>query len=192
MSGGTIKTLIISIAICLTLWGFLMTLSDQKNSFSHEKLYEEMRASNEIEHPFSIVAIKDTFEKYPNKFLLYFDSRWKCWFFFNFKTNNDLQQNENNIKSGLSSKLKVDADDIDLEYKDEAIHHKYSESDNVEKYYHHILYNCILKNFNDEIRKDKFTIDGVDYAWMTIDEMEKNPSINKRNLDVVEFVKRNN
>ena len=146
---------------------------------------------NEIEHPFSIVAIKDTFEKYPNKYLLYYDNRWNCWFFFNFRTDADSKQNEANIRKGLSSKLKVDTDQIALDYKTEDIHHKFSVSDGEDKYYHHTLYSCELKSFSDELKQEKFTIDDVKYAWMTIDEMEKDPSIKKHNLDVVEFVKHN-
>lgn len=192
VSGEIIKTVFLVVASIATCWGILMEITKKKDQFNQEKLFEEMKVANEIEHPFSIVAIKDTFEKYPNKFLLYYDNRWKCWFFFNFRTNDDTEKNEQSIKNGLSSRLKIDVDSIDLEFKDETIHCKYSESDKVKKYYHHSLYNCVIKNFGEELKKDKFTIDNVDYKWMTIDEMEKNPSIKVHNLDVVEFVKHNN
>jgi Ni,Fe-hydrogenase III component G len=39
---------------------------------------------DEVTHPFSIVAVKDTYNEYANKFLLYYDKAWKCWFFFSF------------------------------------------------------------------------------------------------------------
>lgn len=103
VSGRNIKTVIMLIAVCMTSWGILMVLNNQKNRFDHEKLYKEMKEANEIEHPFSIVAIKDTFEKYPNRFLLYYDNRWNSWFFFNFKTNSDEVQNEENIRNGEES-----------------------------------------------------------------------------------------
>ena len=191
-SGKHIKYFFIVVAIAYTLWGILMVVDTQKKQFNHEKLFEEMKNANEIEHPFSIVAIKDTFEQYPNKYLLYYDTRWNCWFFFNFQTKNDERQNETSIKKGLSAKLKIDAEKFELEFKDEAIHHKYSESDKRNKYYHHSLYNCVIKEFSDELKQESFTIDGVKYAWMTIDEMEKNTSIKKKNSEVVEFVKHNN
>lgn len=190
--GNLIKSLILIIAVCLTGWGVLMVMNSHKDKFDHNKLYEEMRKANEIEHPFSIVAIKDTFSEYPNKYLLYYDNRWNCWFFMNFRTNQEESQNEKNIKNGLSAKLKISPDDFDLEYRTEAIHPKYSESDKEKKYYHHRLYKCIVKEFSDDLKKSKFTIDNVDYTWMSIDEMEKNPSIRKHNMDVVEFVKHNN
>ena len=67
-------------------------------------LYDEMVANNEMEHPFSIVAIKDTFREFPNKYLLYYDNRWNCWFFFNFKTVENAEQNEASIKKGIATK----------------------------------------------------------------------------------------
>ncbi len=152
---------------------------------------EELKANNEIEHPFSIVAIKDTFREYPNKYLLYYDTRWNCWFFMNFRTKENPEVNVSSIKSGISAKLKVDVNDIELDYKAEAMHHKHSESDNEDKWYHHSLYNCELLNFRDELEQDNFIIDDVKYKWMTIAEMEKNPSIKQHNMDVVEFVKNN-
>ena len=39
--------------------------------------------------------------------------------------------------------------------------------------------------------KAKFDIDGVQYKWMTIAEMESDPVIQKKNADIVEFVKQN-
>ena len=44
-------------------------------------------------------------------------------------------------------------------------------------------------NIPDEFRKDNFEISGRHYYWMTIDEMEKDDNIKKKNLDVVDFVK---
>lgn len=192
VNGKILKMVILLGSGFFTIWGIIMEIYNQKNKFNNEKLYEEMKEANEIEHPFSIIAIKDTFEQYPNKYLLYFDNRWKCWFFLNFKTNSNDDQNESNIRKGISSKLKIDTDEIALEYKGEEIHRKYSVSNQEDRYYHHKLYNCEIKNFNDNLKNEKFTIDDVKYTWMTIDEMEKNPSIIKHNMDVVEFVKHNN
>jgi hypothetical protein len=41
------------------------------------------------------------------------------------------------------------------------------------------------------LKENHFTIDGVDYYWMTIDEMEQDPEIKAKNLDVVALVKEN-
>ena len=191
LTGSAIKTAIIVVAVMLTIWGVLMELNNHNKKFDKNVLYEEMVANNEMEHPFSIVAIKDTFREFPNKYLLYYDNRWNCWFFFNFKTVENAEQNEASIKKGIATKLKINTDKISLIFKVEDIHRKYSVSDDVIKYYHHSLYDCVIDEFRDEIEKDDFSIDGIKYKWMTIDEMEKNPSIKKHNLDVVEFVKSN-
>lgn len=189
--GTHLKIIILIVAIMLTAWGVLMEINNSTKKFDNEKLFEELKANNEIEHPFSIVAIKDTFRDYPNKYLLYYDTRWNCWFFMNFRTKADQETNISSIKSGLSAKLKVDVSDIKLDYKAEEMHHKHSESDNVDKWYHHSLYSCELMKFREELEKDDFAIDDVKYKWMTIAEMEQNPSIKKHNMDVVQFVKNN-
>jgi hypothetical protein len=187
--GVYLKICILVVAVLLTFWGVLMEINNRSKKFDNNMLFEEMKANNEIEHPFSIVAIKDTFRDYPNKYLVYYDNRWSCWFFMNFKTKDNQEANISNIKQGISSKLKVDIGDIEINYKAEEMHHKHSESDDIDKWYHHSLYSCYLQNFREELEKDDFSIDDVKYKWMTIDEMEKNPSIKKHNMDVVEFVK---
>lgn len=191
ISGAYLKAIILLVAISLTAWGVLREINNRSQKFDNNKLFEGMKANNEIEHPFSIVAIKDTFRDYPNKYLLYYDNRWNCWFFMNFKTKDDPEANISSIKQGISSKLKVDANDIELNHKAEEMHHKHSVSDDEDKWYHHKLYSCELANFRSELEKDDFSIDDVKYKWMTIAEMEKNPSIKKHNMDVVQFVKNN-
>lgn len=189
--GEHVKIIILTVAVLLTTWGVLMEISNQSKKFNSDKLFEELKANNEIEHPFSIVAIKDTFREYPNKYLLYYDNRWNCWFFLNFKTKEDSDLNASNIKKGISSKLKIDTNEIELNYIDEEMHHKHSESHDEDRWYHHKLYSCEFASFREELEKDDFTIDGVKYKWMTIAEMEKNPSIKQHNMDVVQFVKNN-
>ena len=39
------------------------------------------------------------------------------------------------------------------------------------------------------MQKTEFTIEGVNFKWMTIEEMEKDDSIMKINHDVVSFIK---
>ena len=36
---------------------------------------------DEVIHKFSIVAVKDNYNEYANRFLLYYDTAWRCWFF---------------------------------------------------------------------------------------------------------------
>ena len=79
-------------------------ISSLKNSYTNVDLYNDINKLNQITHNHSIIAIKDTFSEFPNRFLLYFDTRWSCDLFINFKENIN---NESFITDGLSNRLKV-------------------------------------------------------------------------------------
>ena len=79
---------------------------------------------NEIAHNHSIILIKDSFQKFPNRFLVYDDKRWGCKLFLNYKDNSN---NEDFIKKHLSGDLKIELEDIKLSYLGQRIHEKYSE-----------------------------------------------------------------
>ena len=87
---------------------------------------------NEIAHNHSIVVIKDSFQKFPNRFLVYEDARLGCEFFLNYKEN---PNNEEFIRSHISNELKIDSGDIQLKYVAQKIHEKYSESAKENKVY---------------------------------------------------------
>jgi predicted DNA-binding protein len=142
--------------------------------------------TKENTHDHSIVAIKDTFNEYPNRFLLYYDARWKCYLFPNFKDNAD---NESFIKEGISNKLKVKADGIDMMFLTRKRQQKYSESHKENRTYLHSVYKATIKKFPTAERTDEFEVDGVKYRWMSIPEMESDDRIQKVNSDVVQLVK---
>ena len=58
-------------------------------------------------------SIKDSFQKFPNRFLVYDDKRWGCKLFLNYKDNSN---NEDFIKKHLSGDLKIELEDIKLSY----------------------------------------------------------------------------
>ena len=142
---------------------------------------------NEILHRFSIVALKDDFNKYSNRFLLHYDTNWNCWFFFSFPTSDSA--NEEQIKNRMSNILKVDKNLIHLVHKSERLQPKYSLKDCVNKVYQHSLYQAVMGEFSPELKEDSFVLDGVSYKWMTIAEMEADDRIMEVNKDVVSFVK---
>ena len=142
---------------------------------------------NEIFHRFSLIAIKDDFEEFSNKFLLYYDEIWKCWFFFSFSTTD--YDNEENIIQRLSNKLKVNRDSISLKYITTRIQPKFSERDKVQKVYQHSLYRGKILDFPSDMLCNEFEIDGTRYKWWTIEEMEQDLEIMEKNKDVVSFVK---
>lgn len=169
--------------------GIILTIKASRQNYTHEALYEDIINMDRISHKFSIVAIKDGYNQYPNKFLLYYDERWACWFFPNYRTASDESENIKSICSKLSGQLKISPDSIKLEPKAEAIHEKYSVSDSINKVYDHKLYDAAFAEYPAGIRNGHFVIDGTKYAWMSISEMESDPRIIDINQDVVGFVK---
>ena len=68
-----------------------------------------------ITHNHSIIAIRDDFNEYSNRFLVYDDPDWKCKLFLNCH-NNEIN-NEEYIKDHISRSLKINKDDISVYYK---------------------------------------------------------------------------
>ena len=155
--------------------------------YDHKLLFSDIENLNEILHRFSIVALKDDFNKYSNRFLLHYDTNWNCWFFFSFPTSDSA--NEEQIKNRMSNILKVDKNLIHLVHKSERLQPKYSLKDCVNKVYQHSLYQAVMGEFSPELKEDSFVLDGVSYKWMTIAEMEADDRIMEVNKDVVSFVK---
>lgn len=153
----------------------------------HKRLFHDIENLDEILHKFSIVAIKDTYQSFANRFLLYYDNAWKCWFFFSFHT--EECQNEEHLVQRLSNSLKVNNNCIKLHYISDRLQPKYSERDHQNKVYQHSLYEGIVSQFPNNMKQTEFTIDGVQYKWFTISEMEADSNIMKKNEDVVSFVK---
>ena len=56
-----------------------------RDKYNHEILMNDIRELNLIQHNHSLIAIRDTFEK-ENRFLVYYDERWDCKLFLNYKT----------------------------------------------------------------------------------------------------------
>lgn len=50
--------------------GFYLANKDKK--YTYKDLYMEIKNQNKIKHPFSIIAIKDEFQSYPGRFLVYY------------------------------------------------------------------------------------------------------------------------
>lgn len=97
-------------------------------------MLKDINTLNEISHEHSIVIIKDTFQKFSNRVLVYDDRRWDFKFFLNYKFN---PNNEYFIKSHLSNELKIEENNIELSFLEQKIHEKYSESARENKIYCH-------------------------------------------------------
>lgn len=187
IKGSVIKG--IYLVITLAFLGRGIVLMIKKNNYTAKKLNQEINELNRMEHPFSIIGICDTYNAYANRFLLYYDSRWKCYLFPNGRTQEDSDRNEEQLKRDISRALKVPESTLSIEKTGERIHQKYSVSDREMKWYHHTFYWMKVEEFPEEARKTEFVIEGMTYRWMTIAEMEKDKRIQEVNGDVVAIVK---
>lgn len=143
-----------------------------------------------VEHPHSIVLIKDTFNDNSNRYLMYYDSRWECKLFLNYATYvDDYDKNDKNIREHLRMELKVPGGDIDGAFMFEEVHEKYSVSAKKQKCYRHRFYKYRIESFADDLQKNDFEIEGKHFYWMSIAEMEKDPKIMAVNSDIVAMVK---
>lgn len=149
----------------------------------------EIKNQNKIKHPFSIIAIKDEFQTYPGRFLVYYDNRWKCRLFLNYHTQESLPENEARIKIELSQDLHLNVSDIQIDYKDTILHKKFSHSDQCEKWYEYTIYQAHISNFPEAEQISSFEINGRQYYWMSLSEMERDQTIMEKNSDIVSYVK---
>ena len=106
--------------------------------------------------------------------------------FLNYKDNSN---NEDFIKKHLSGDLKIELEDIKLSYLGQRIHEKYSESAKQQKVYCHKFYIADIRKFPDKMKQDSFEIDGKKYQWLSMAELEADEDVQKKNYDIVQFVK---
>lgn len=132
------------------------------------------------QHEFSIVAIK----RNPDEYLQVYDNRWKCWLFPYVRSAEE--NNKDNVDRFVREIIGADES---TEYITSTKHCKYSVSDSVYKIYNHKLYRLNVDPNNDISKKQKFTIDGIDYRWMTFEDMLGDENIMEKNEDVISFVK---
>ena len=140
----------------------------------------------ETTHNHSIVVLKDGFHPHPDRYLVYEDTRWKCKLFLNYKTN---ENNESLIIQHLSNELKIDPRQIHLKVLGRRVHEKYSVSDERNKVYCHAFYLAELDSYPEQLQAESFKIDGREYIWMTMQELESDEMVQQKNMDIVGFVK---
>ena len=112
-----------------------------------------------------------------NKYLQYYDNRWESYLFPNCKIED--KTNCDKIKEEIFEKYGIKIKNIN--YKMEKIHSKFSESDKIQKTYHHYFYEC-------ETEKE-FKNNDIQFKWYSMEELLKDERIQKVNSDIVGYVK---
>lgn len=182
--GIVLKTIfcLIGIVYCLKIGKDVSEM--KKNKYDHEVLLKDIESLNMIQHNHSLVAIKNEKE---NSYLVYYDERWDCKLFLNYKTQD--RNNEAALKEHVSADLNIDSHSIICNYITSRVQEKYSVSHQEMRIYNHRLYEMHVNSVPDEFKKDNFEINGKHYYWMTIEEMERDDNIREKNLEVVDLVK---
>jgi hypothetical protein len=184
--GVVIKTVFVILGIAFTAKSLFDIYQSRKNNYNYGDLLEDINKLNEITHKHSIVIIKDTYQEFSNRYLVYEDSRWNCMFFLNYKDN---ENNENFIKGHISNELKIKQDDISLKYLTSRVHQKYSVSGEENRMYSHKFYLATVSEFPEHMKNDTFECDGRVYHWKSIPELEADSNVIEHNLDIVNYVK---
>ena len=186
ISGNTLKVVFSILGIIFLFKSIYDLWKNQKCNYTYNDLFADINTLNEITHNHSIIIVKDSFNKYPDRFLVYDDKVWECRLFINYNEN---ENNEAFIKSHLSSELKVDISDITLKFTTMKIHEKLSQRDKINKMYCHKFYLADIKEFPQCAKDDTFTIGGKTYHWVTIEDLEADENAMAKNSDIISFVK---
>ena len=148
---------------------------------------KEIEDLDMIQHNHSLVIIKESFNDNMKRFLLYYDEKWDCKLFLNYKTQE--RGDEAAIIANVVKELKLNQKEVKCRYITSKLQEKYSVSHRENRIYNHRLYELQVNRFSDQEMEKEFVVNGKHYYWMSIEEMEKDDNIRNKNLEVVDFVK---
>lgn len=176
-----VKVIFIIILTLYSIYTIFSLIKFFKNKYTNQNFYQDIVKISQSDkvHNFSLIVIKN---KKDYKYLLRYDSRWKC-FLFNYKRTQE--NDEDSIKNYLTeifnitdfSTMTIKTDDIE----------KYSYSSNEIKKYHHTFY--FIEGDFSHIKNKK--INGEKFKWFSINEMKENKNIMLKNKETVKFVEEN-
>lgn len=134
-----------------------------------------------MERKHAIIIIKNSKEEY----LQYFDKRWNSYLFLNCKIKDkyDIEAIEYEVMQKLNIKTK------EILYRFDRIHTKFSESDKINKEYHHYFYDVILENDRGIENTKEFKNGNIDFKWYSYRELLQDNRIQEVNGDIIRFIK---
>jgi len=171
-------------------YGAYEMMQAKRKPYNYEQLMEDIRNMDRTEKRSSIIAVRDSSGNARNKFLLYWDSRWKCDFFPNHDTEGSVPMEKPELSKWLSGTFEIPESAFNLEYLREMTHSKPSVSHNNEmRDYIYRLWVADVTEMPDSWNHDSFEVGGYRCQWMTIADMETSSRIMEINEDVVGMVK---
>lgn len=183
-----LKVIIVILGGIFVLKGIYDMVQVNKHSISADTLFNDIKNMDIPKSRYSLVAIKDAFNEYPKRYLLFYDVEWKCFLFPHYKTTDN---DKENIIKHLSIDLEVNPTELSIDFKAKDTHTKFSVSNNKIKTYEHNLYQVNIRNFNNNIIKDSFSIGDKRFKWFSMEEMLSDKEIFDKNYDIVKFVTEN-
>ena len=86
-----------------------------KNKYDHNILLNDIQKLDKIQHKHSLVAIQFPDTSAEKKYLVYYDERWDCKLFLNYKTVD--RADEESVINKVSADLNVDKSQINCTYR---------------------------------------------------------------------------
>ena len=148
---------------------------------------KEIEDLDMIQHNHSLVIIKESFNDNMKRFLLYYDEKWDCKLFLNYKSQE--RGDEAAIIANVVKELKLNQKEVKCRHITSKLQEKYLVSHRENRIYNHRLYELQVNRFSEQEMGKDFVVNGKHYYWMSIEEMEKDDNIRNKNLEVVDFVK---
>lgn len=128
----------------------------------------------------SIIVIKNK----KNEYLQYFDNKWNSYLFLNCKLPNG--EDSEAVKDKIKDTFNIDKENINIKLIGKKQHKKFSESLKTEKEYIHFFYKVDL---DEELNNNnEFSLNGIDYKWLSYTDLMNNERIQKVNEDIVKFI----
>lgn len=158
--------------------------------YTTDKLYGEISGMNLIYS--SIIAIRQPGVTDSNKYLVYWDEGWKCWFFPNRRSTPNVEDDERDIVNYLHTEFKVPVEDCAVHLKTTSASKKLSTEHNEERNYEYRLYSGAIKQLPQQWSLEgEFAIGQRTCRWMSIGEMMNDSETVKINHDVIALVRDN-
>ncbi|WP_244609370.1 DUF1206 domain-containing protein [Bifidobacterium moukalabense] len=178
------------IGIIFTFYGIRKWVEAIKHRYTVEQLYEGIKNVDRTEIRSSIIAVRDATVAYSNRYLLYYDQGWDCWFFPNHKTADLATSDKRQMSAYLSNQFEIPDSDFELKLVSERDSKKPStEHGGEERYYEYHLYVANVTSIPVAWKSDSFQVGAKRCRWMSIDEMLNDSRINEVNHDVVAMVR---
>lgn len=188
VSNAICKWMMLGFGLLVTGYGAYEIVEHVRHRFTAEILYKEIAGMKMISS--SIVAIRQPGVPDSNKYLLYYDSGWDCWFFPNRHSTPNIQDDKRDLGNFLNVEFKIPMQDCELTMRGTEESTKYSTAHDEERHYLYRIYLGDVQTLPEHWALDgEFEVGGHRCKWMTIAEMLADERIHDVNYDVVTAVR---